>query len=177
MTELEPERQTVRTQGHANGGGFLSPEGQEEVDAEAARLKMRGKTYRQIAAIQGCSVSVAYDRVARCRNAVRREAGTELIQESVDRIDMLIDHAIRVLESFHYVVNEGRVVSRRVLNPETGRREYQPLEDQGPVLAAVKVLNDLDKSKRELLGLNAAKSVAVAGAVTYRFENVSGDDL
>lgn len=177
MSSKETERQGVRTQGHAKNGDYLSPEDQEELDAEAARLKVRGKSYRQIAEIQGCSVSTAHDRVARCRNAVRREAGNELIQESLDRIEYLFDQTVRVLESFHYVVNEGRVVQRRVVNPDTGRREYQPLEDHGPVLAAVKVMNELDKSRRQLLGLDAPKAMELSGGVTYRFENVSGDDL
>jgi hypothetical protein len=154
-----------------NGAWGSAPE-TAEMDAEAARLRSRGLGYREIAAAMGCDVHTAHDRVSRALAAVRIAGGDELVKTEMAKLDRLEQAALRVLEQFHYVVSEGRVVKHR-----EGRGPAVALEDTGPVLAAVKSLQSLSESRRKLLGLDAAIRTDVSGGVTYRFENVSGDDL
>ena len=166
-----PNRRTDRPK--AKNGRFVASLTTAQKDAEAARLRSRGLTYRAVGEAMGEPEETAYSRVERALAAVRIAPALDLVKIELEKLDRLERAALKVLEAFHYVVSEGRVVTYQ------GPRQTkpQPLQDDGPALAAVKVLNELSKTRQDLLGLKAAKKLDVSGGVAYRFENVSADDL
>jgi len=183
LGDLDPAGgQTSRAPGAAiptservrNGRGqWITTTDQVMIDAEAARLRSRSLSYAQIAAEMGCGEETARERVGRALASITREPAADLITMELAKLDRLERSVIKVLESFHYVVNEGRIIKRR----DPASRKMVELEDDAPVLAAAKVLKDLSESRRKLLGLDSSTKVNVSGGVVYRFENVSDEDL
>jgi len=129
--------------------------------------------FAEIAHAMGEGETTAKDRVSRGMGAIRMEPAAERVKLEVAKLDMLERAAIGVLEAFHYVVSEGRVISYQ--GPK--QSEPRPLKDDGPVLAAIKVLESLSRTRQDLLGLKAATKVDLSGGVTYTFENISSEDL
>lgn len=176
LGDLEPSRgQTIPVSDRVrNGRGqWIVTTDQALIDGEAARLRTRGMSYGQIGAEMGCDEKTARERVGRALASITREPAADLITMELAKLDNLEQAALKVLESFHYVVNEGRIVKRR----DPGTKRMVELEDDAPVLAAAKVLKDLSESRRKLLGLDASTKVNLSGGVVYRFENVSEEDL
>lgn len=139
-----------------------------ERDAQAARLRTRGYTYRAIATELGIDVHTAHDAVQRVLQATVEEPAADLRRVELERLDMLVRKATDVLDAFHHVVsNRGDVV------------EYngQPLEDDGPVLAAINTLIRVSESRRKLLGLDAETKVNISGGVRYEVVGVDDADL
>lgn len=99
-----------------------------ERDAQAARLRFYGFSYRQIAQqMNWASPATAHRAVARALHEVVREAGEDLLKLETARLDAAVAPVLRIIE--------------------TG----QPLEQ----LAAVNTLVKLSESRRKLLGLDA----------------------
>jgi hypothetical protein len=122
-------------------------------DAEAARLRSRGRTYPQIAEELGyCDKSAAHHAVARVFDGFKVEARDLLIKIELDKLDMMTRAVIDVLEAEHYVVSDGRIVY-------LGDKE---LLDHAPVLHAVAALLRVAERRAKLLGLDAPKRVEVS---------------
>lgn len=154
-------------------GRFIANSDTAQLDAYAVRLRSRAMGFQEIADEMGEALSTAHLRVQRGLAAIRSEPAVELVKLEVAKLDALERAALSVLEAFHYVVSEGRVVSYVQQDGE----DPAPLRDDGPVLAAVRALESLSKTRQELLGLKAAQKVDLSGGVTYTFENVSAEDL
>lgn len=158
-------------------------------DAEAARLRARGKPYREIAETLGMALSSAHDAVQRALKAARPEAGEDLQTLLLTRLDdelcMLDDleaAARAVLERAHVTVSHGKVIYH---GTEDG--EQHPLLDDGPVLQAIDRLIRIgetrrrcDESRRKLLGLDAPSRVSIdaenLGAEIIAFVNAMTQD-
>jgi hypothetical protein len=138
-----------------------------ERDAEAARLRSRGLTYRQIAAELGVDVANAHRAVKRALDAVVAEPAADAVAFELERLDALYARALEVMESHHVTVSNGRVVA---LNDE-------PLPDDGPVLAAIDRLVRISESRRKLLGLDSPTKMAVSGGLTYEVVGVDTEAL
>lgn len=119
-----------------------------ERDAEAARLYMEVRNYQTVADQLGFSGrGNAWRAVQRCKEAVKRQAGEELIATEAAELDELYIRALEVLERDHVSVSQGRVV-----RDDDGTA----ILDDGPKLAAIREMRALRESYRKLLGLDAA---------------------
>ncbi|MGI8530938.1 MAG: hypothetical protein ACR2KO_15845 [Geodermatophilaceae bacterium] len=149
----KPTKPPVRARGK-----FIRTVESAKRDAEAARLRSRGRTYPQIAEELGYSDrGAAHHAVARVFDGFKVEARDLLIKMELDKLDMMTRAVIDVLEAKHYTVSDGRIVhigdkddpDRRVL-------------DDGPVLQAVDRLLKISDRRAKLLGLDAPKRVEVS---------------
>jgi hypothetical protein len=125
------------------------------------------------------------------RHKARNEMADIYIQRELDKLDAMEGEAWRVLESLHYVVNQGELVyvypdeqpdlvkkgwARPKLDFETraaledGRRGLarEPLTDNKPVLDALNTLLKIAERRAKLLGLDAPvkKQVEVSNGAT-----------
>ncbi len=143
MTDQPAERQTGQTRG-ADGKYTRSPDTAER-DAEAARLRARGWSYRRIASELKISPASAYEAVQRTLKAIVEEPAAEVRQLELDRLDAMYDAAIKVLEAEHVTVSQGKVVML----------DGEPLKDDAPVLRAIETLLKIQQRRAALLGLDA----------------------
>lgn len=123
-----------------------------ERDAEACRLRARGRTYQQIAVELGMyDKSGAYAAVQRALVDTVKEPADEVRQLELIRLDEMHRAALGVMEATHYVVDKGAVVLWEDL----------PLIDDGPVLAAVDRLLRIQDRRAKLLGLDSPQRVSI----------------
>lgn len=144
--------------------------------AQAARLKADNPrmTYQEIADRLGFGdKGNAWRAVQKCRQAVLRQAGAELIASEAAQLDEMFVVAMEVLERDHVVVSHGKVIT--MVDPET--HEEKPLLDDGPKLAALREMRAIRESYRKLLGVDQPTQVAVSGAVRYEVVGVDPSDL
>jgi hypothetical protein len=162
----------------------------DERRAKALYYNVRGRSYEKIAQLSreegwepapyNSPQAVHADVVValKARQADRNEMAGEWIQKELDKLDAMEDAAWVVLESLHYVVNQGEVVyvypdeqpdfkkqgwARPKLDAETKaaleeKREAlarEPLTDNKPVLDALTVLLKIAERRAKLLGLDA----------------------
>ena len=157
---------------HNNGNGRFEPS-QHVADraAQAARLKAENPslTYQQIADAVGYNhKSDAWRAIQRCRNAVIREAGAELIASEAAQLDDLFVAAMEVLERDHVVVSHGHIVKDD---------DGQPILDDGPKLAALREMRQIRESYRRLFGVDQPAKVEHSGGVKYEVVGVDVEDL
>lgn len=117
-----------------------------ERDRLAAAMRVEGASYDTIAAALGY-----YDRgharrgSQRAINAVSQEVGDELRVLELERLDRWSEAAVAVLKKKHVAHSNGRVITL----------DGQPLEDDGPVLAAIDRLLKIQERRAKLHGLDA----------------------
>jgi len=124
---------------------------QANIDADAARLRAEGKTYRQIAEIQGCSAQTAWERVERACKAVPVEAVESLRTVEVERLDLLQRVALEQLVTDQPKIDHGRVV-----RDDDGT----PMIDQQAKLNALDKLIKIAERRARLLGLDQPTRIA-----------------
>jgi len=154
-----------------NTGRFEPSQHAAEKAARAARLKADNPqmTYQQIADAVGYNnKSDAWRAIQRCREAVIREAGAELIASEAQQLDDLFVAAMEVLERDHVVVSHGRIVKGD---------DGNPILDDGPKLAALREMRQIRESYRRLFGVDSETKVNVSGAVRYEVVGVDADAL
>ncbi len=165
-----PQHRQASTHKRARGGDGKYTKSIEtaENDARAARLRVKGKTYQQIADELGyVDHTGALNAVRRALAAAPREAGAEAQQVELARLDKLVEAATRILETDHLAYNNKGVVEW----------EGAALKDDAPALAAVAALMRLSESRRKLLGLDAETKVALSGGVRYELVGVDPADI
>lgn len=137
-------------------------------DAEAARLRSRGLTYRQIAEQLGMAgPGKAHEAVKRVLAETVADAAEDLRKVELERLDQMYRAALKVLEADHYAVSHGKVVYL-----EDGS---EPLADNGPVLQAIDRLLKIQERRAKLLGLDAPSktNVTVSDAITAEIEQLA----
>jgi hypothetical protein len=152
-------------------GHFITTIDHDQRAAQAARLRADNPrmTYQQIADAVGYSnKGDAWRAVQKCREAVIKSAGAELIAAEAGQLDDLFVAALEVLERDHLVVSHGKVVCGD---------DGQPLIDDGPKLAAIREMRQIRESYRKLYGLDAEQKVNVSGSVRYEVVGVDPEDL
>lgn len=146
---------TTHTPGRSHKGQFERTIDTAERDAKAARLKVEGLSYQQIADRLGFTDrSTAAKAAKRALAEVVQEPAEELRKLELERLDDMYRRSYAVLEREHLTVSQGRVVC---LENEAG--EKVPLPDDGPVLAAVDRLLKIQDRRAKLLGLDAPTQV------------------
>lgn len=149
------------------GGRYAKDPSLPERDAEFLELRKRGLAYRAIAAQTGYDVKTVHEAVKRCMAAVTEEPAQEVRQLELERLDDMWTAVMKVLEAKHFTVSQGRIV---YLGDE-------PLEDDGPVLAAVDRLLRIQERRSKLLGLDSAVKQEISGGVTYQVVGVDPEEL
>lgn len=136
----------------------------------AARMRVQGHTYRQIADALGfAGTSSAHKAVSRAIAEVPREAAEELLELEKARLDNLQRRADALVEKEYTLVQAGKVV----VDPDTGAR----MIDDGPVLKAIQTALRIQESRRKLLGLDAPEALQVAGTVEFTINGVDLTDV
>lgn len=154
-----------------NTGRFEPTQNTADRAAWAARLKAENPrlTYQEIADAVGYSnKGDAWRAVQRCREAVIREAGAELIASEAQQLDDLFVAAMEVLERDHVVVSHGHIVKDD---------NEQPILDDGPKLAALREMRQIRESYRRLYGVDQPAKVEHSGGVKYEVVGVDPADL
>ena len=157
---------------------------------KALYLSVRGRSYEKIAEIsreEGWephpynSRQMVHEDISialRQRQAERNEQAGEWVQKELDKLDALEGAGWMVLESLHYVVNQGEVVyvypdeqpdfvkrgwarpkldeqTRAALDDKREAMQREPLTDNKPVLDAIIALLKIAERRAKLLGLDA----------------------
>lgn len=119
-----------------------------ERDGEAARLRARWLTYRQIAEEMGyADESGAYRAVQRALKASAQEATEEVRRQEVERLDDMARKVMEVIERRHVVVS--------------GNNRYDDLQDDQPTLQAIDRLLKIQERRARYLGLDAPQRLSV----------------
>jgi hypothetical protein len=117
-------------------------------------LRLQGLSIRQISDATGLSPSTVYRRIqCEIRETVQPLAD-EVRQLELDRLDRLQQIALRVMDAAHPLVSDGRVVHAAM--PDGTK---VPLQDHGPVLAAMDRFLKIQDRRSKYLGLDAAMKV------------------
>lgn len=173
---------------HDGRGRFTRTIDTAQRDAEAARLRARGLSYRQIAAELTVDVATAHAAVQRALNAVIEDAGEEVRKLELERLDTMYAAALEVLDRQHVTVSNGKIIRRQVgwERDDAGEIQcdgegkpiaiYEDLLDDSPVLQAIDRLLRIQERRAKLLGLDAEKKINVSGGVAYRVLGVNVDD-
>ncbi|HZB28950.1 MAG TPA: hypothetical protein VE465_02170 [Streptosporangiaceae bacterium] len=156
-------------------------------DAEAARLRSRGLSYRAIAAELGMEAASAHEAVQRALKATVAEPAADVRQLELERLDTMHNAALAVLEREHVVVSGSKIVYRvveyatdgagNILLDEDGHPKaarIEPLKDDAPVLRAVETLLKIQARRAALLGLDAPVKAETGVTLNY---NIVGVDL
>jgi hypothetical protein len=187
VSDDQPNDMADRTRdGH---GRFDRDPETAQQDAQAARLRSRGLTYQQIADELGIVKSSAHDAVQRALQDTLAEPADAVRQFELERLDEMWQAVMVVLKREHVTVSQGRIVRARVLDDNgdpiivatntDGKpifREEEVLDD-GPILAAVGRLLDIQKRRAALLGLDAPQKVEQSGKLTYEVVGVDDAQL
>lgn len=138
-------------------GKFIRGDEAVARDAEAARLRGRGLSYRAIAReLQYASVSSAHDAVGRAFRDTLAEPAEQARAVELARLEDAHDAALAVLVREHITVSHGKIIT---VKDDDGNEV--PLIDDAPVLQALDRIRTLSESRRKLLGLDAPSRVSV----------------
>lgn len=130
-------------------GKFLESEESIKRDAEALRLKGRGRTLQEISDKLGYGGSGnAHNAIVRAVARHQKEPADVVYRMQMDNLDTMRRHVYDVLEQFHVVVQNGRIV----FTPEA-----DPVRDYKPVLEAVDRLLKIEDRFARLHGLDTVK--------------------
>lgn len=149
---------------NTSNGRFQRKPDTVERDAQAARLRSKGRTYQQIAdELHFGHRREAQGAVDRAMKEVIREPAEavlafelERLDAELGRLDALEQRVQAVLDARHITVSNGRVI----IHPDNG----QPMEDDGPVLQAVDRLIKIEDARRRN-GERRAKLTGIEAAV------------
>lgn len=150
--------------------------------AEAARLRSLGKTYRAIAEDLGIDVHQAFDDVKNAMKAVVQEPAAMAIQFELDRLDETLcrldemrEEVMAVLKREHVTVSQGHIVTMD---------DGSPVPDDDWILKAIDRLIRIEDardrngtSRRKLLGLDQPTKTQVSGGLTYEVVGVDPAQL
>ena len=133
-----------------------------------------GATYVEIAERFGYSHrSDAKKAIERAKLDIVRPAIDKLIATEAEELDALYTEACAILRRNHVAVSHGHVVTW--LNPETQQEE--PLPDDGPKLAALRVALSIRDQYENLFGLKQPAKTEISGGVTYELIGVDPKDV
>jgi transposase len=124
----------------------------EVMDREARALELRrnGASYPQIAERLGISDTGARKIVKRVLTRYAAEAAPEVRKLELERLDQYQVAVLAVLRREHHVVQGGKIVLDS---------QGQAVRDDGPTMAAVRTLLDIQQRRARLLGLDAPTKV------------------
>ena len=119
---------------------------------KALQLRAAGITFEQIKEQLGYKTrAAAVQDVQRAMAITVGEPAADLRALEAARLDMLWIRAMQVLSRSHVTVSNVKIVTL----------DGKPLNDDGPILAAIRELRQLSESRRKLFGLDAPARVEV----------------
>lgn len=127
-------------------------------DAECMRLRTLGWTREQIAGHLHMHLNTVTESISRHVGRVLDEPARDIREQMLARLDAAVNAAMVVLTSVHYVFHQGDQLT--MVDPET--KAPLPVKDHGPILAAAKVVADLDARRAKLLGIDAPERQEVS---------------
>lgn len=113
-------------------------------DAAIMRMRREGKTFPEIGDELGFSKQYAQRRYKELLAEIPALEVAEYRAEQLERYDWLTREAVEILRRDHVHVSQGRVVRETPDGP--------PLLDDGPKLAAIRELRQIEAQRSELLG-------------------------
>jgi hypothetical protein len=178
VTELEfrPDDMTELTR---DGKGKFTRDPRTAIrDGQAAALRARGLTYAAIGERLGYSAQSAHEAVQRALRDSVKDGGEAVRELELERLDYLYRRALDIAEKEHVAISNGRVVGRRTGEvDEDGEPIWEDVLDDGPELAAIKTLLQIQERRAKLLGLDSATKVDVSGGLKYELVGVDPGDV
>lgn len=141
----------------------------EQRRAEVMRRRRQGETFAAI----GSAMGVTAQRAHQIYTAALREIPADEVAlyraEQAERLDEMLREAYAVLGRDHITVSNGRIVMA----------EDGPVLDDGPKLAAIRTILDIEARRAKLLGLDTPvkQQIELDGGVRYEIVGVSVEDL
>lgn len=123
-------------------------------DRRIMQLRREGCTFQAIGDELGFSRQYAHERYTELLREIAGHEVAEYRREQEERLDGLLRKAHEVLEREHITVSNGQVVKHNGL----------PVPDDGPTLAAIKTVLDIETRRAKLLGLDAPTKTEVTGS-------------
>lgn len=128
--------------------------GRAEEQRICYEMRLRGMSIRAIAAETGLSVGTVFNRID-CEIAETLDPLRAKVRElEIERLDRMQLTVLNILEREHFVISDGRIVTRA---DESG--EKVPVPDASPVFAAIDRLLKIQERRAKLLGLDAPTRV------------------
>jgi hypothetical protein len=124
-------------------------------------------TYQAIGDALGVTKQSAHEMVKRALTTTLKEPAEMVRQLELDKLDAMEAAALAIMERQHWAHSNGRLVYMG----------DQPLEDDGPALAAVNTLLRVQERRSKLLGLDSPTKLAVTGAMRYELVGIEMDDV
>lgn len=122
--------------------------------SEAIDMRMAGASYQKIADTLGyTSRGAACQDISRALEQAVAEQTRSVEayrEEELQRLDLLLAEAWRVLKRTHVTVSHGRIVRDE---------DDQPIEDDAPTLSAIDRVLKIQERRSKLLGLDAPTKV------------------
>lgn len=110
-------------------GRYLEHPGSAERDAEALRLRSRGRTFQEISDALGYGgEGNAHNAIKRRVAALQQEHADEVYAQQIENLGNMRRAVYEVLEKNHVVVQQGKIIMTPL---------FDPLIDYKPVLEAV----------------------------------------
>lgn len=148
---------------------------------QAALLRARrdrpDMTYQELGDVFGISRQYAKTQFDKALKAIIQEPAEDVIKMELARLDYLQTEVIKVLQSFHVVVNQGTVVrdvvedehGQIIVDINTGQPKTRRLEDTGPKLAAVDRALKIMERRSKFLGLDKVGNPDKEGLTAEEF--------
>jgi hypothetical protein len=121
-------------------------------EARMLELRRDGRTHAEIAEMFGVDRSRVTRIIQRGMDRIVREPAEQVKAMDLERLDQLQLEALAVLRRRHVVVSGGKIVRGD---------DDQPLVDDGPTLAAIGKLLEIQARRARLLGLDAPTKAEV----------------
>lgn len=137
--------------------------------ADVLRLRRQGQTFEQIGEQIGVTRQRAHQIYWQALKEIPVQEVAEYRAEQAERLDEMLRRACEVLERQHITVSNGKVIYHG----------EEPLEDDAPVLLAIKTILQIEERRAKLFGLDTPVKQLVGGdvQVTYNFEGVDLEGL
>lgn len=115
-------------------------------DADIWDLRARGYSVLQIADHTGHSPAVVRASLTRVAEEYKVESAAEIIKMELDRLDIMLVHAMEALEGEYVAWSNGRMMRDD---------NDQPVPDVGPVMKAIDTILKIMDRRSKYLGLDA----------------------
>lgn len=152
MSEANPTPGPGNKRPRGGDGKFAESIDTAARDGNAARMRVEGKTYQQIADALGfADKGTAHHAVERALLAARREPAELLQRVWAARLEEMYTLVNDIAKGTHYAHSGGRLIMAPVPHGE----KFEPLVDPGPNLAAFSGLLRIAERHAKLFGLDA----------------------
>lgn len=115
-------------------------------DYDIWQLRAKGHSVQEIADLTGYSPSQVRSSLSRVAEEYKVEAAAEIIKMELDRLDIMLQHAMQILEERYVAYSHGKMMLDDAGNP---------VMDPAPVLKAIDSVIKIMDRRSKYLGLDA----------------------